>query len=216
MADDAVRTDPELWDTVKDEVTRGDKGGEPGEWSARKAQLAVHEYKKRGGGYDESGPAKEDTHLHEWTEEDWGTRSGEESGDSGERYLPKRVRMLLTEDEYERSTVKKRKDGRQGDQYSDQPRDVADKVAHIKEHGPTKAMLDERARELEIEGRSSMTKDELLDAIEAATDDDGRRPGGQASLEGKTRDELYAMAQDREIEGRSDMTKDELIDALSR
>jgi hypothetical protein len=42
---------------VKAEVTRGSKGGRPGEWSARKAQLAAHLYKARGGGY-EGAPAK--------------------------------------------------------------------------------------------------------------------------------------------------------------
>ena len=215
MAEHAKRTDPELWEQVKEDVTAGDKGGEPGQWSARKAQLAVSEYKKRGGGYDESGPSKDETHLHEWTEEDWGTRSGGDSGETGERYLPKKVRMLLTEDEYARSTAKKRADGEEGEQYSDQPDDVAEKVAAIKDGGPSKAMLDERARELEIDGRSTMTKDELLDAIEQATDDDGRAKGGRASLSAMTRDELYDLARERGIEGRSDMTKDELVEGLA-
>ena len=128
MSDDAKRTDPDLWEQVKAEVTEGSKGGEPGQWSARKAQMAVQEYKKRGGGYDESGPAKEDTHLHEWTKEDWGTKSGGESGETGERYLPLQVRMLLTEEEYDRSTTKKRKGA---EQFVDQPKDVAEKVATI-------------------------------------------------------------------------------------
>ena len=207
----AKKTDPELWERVKEEITEGDKGGEPGQWSARKAQMAVQEYKRRGGGYDD-GPAQEDTHLHEWTEEDWGTRSGDESGETGERYLPRRVLMLLTDDEYARTTRKKRA----GDeQFVDQPDDVAEKVAAIKDGGPTKAMLDERARDLGIEGRSSMSKDELLDAIEGATDENGRAKEGAAALRGKTKDELYEMAQARGVEGRSDMTKDELADALA-
>ena len=213
---DAKKTDPELWEAVKKEVTEGDKGGEPGQWSARKAQMAVQAYKRQGGGYDdEDGPSKSETSLHEWTEEDWGTRSGEESGETGERYLPRRVLMLLTDDEYERSTkAKKDADG----QYADQPDDVAEKVSRIKDGGPTKDMLEERARELEIEGRSSMTKDELLDAIEDATDENGRAKdegGDEGDLSDKTRDELYEMARDRDVEGRSDMTKDELKDALS-
>ena len=175
--------------------------------------MAVQEYKRRGGGYDdEDGPAKEETHLHEWTEEDWGTRSGEESGETGERYLPRRVLMLLTDDEYERTTSKKQGSD---DQYVDQPDDVAEKVAAIKDGGPTKAMLEERARDLEIEGRSSMSKDELLDAIEEATDENGRAKGDAASLRSMTKEELYEMAQEREIKGRSDMTKDELVSALS-
>ena len=211
----AKKTDPELWEEVKEEYKKSDKGGDKGEWSARKAQLAVQEYKKRGGGYEDDGPDQEDTDLHEWTEEDWGTKSGGESGETGERYLPKKVRMLLTEDEYQRSTKKKRSDSSDGDQFSDQPDDVKEKVAHIKENGPTKEMLEERARDLDIEGRSSMNKDELLDAIEEATDENGRAKGGKASLQSKAVDELRDMASDKDIEGRSGMNKDELVDALA-
>ena len=51
MAKTADKTDPKLWEKVKTDVTKGDKGGKPGQWSARKAQLAVNEYKHEGGGY---------------------------------------------------------------------------------------------------------------------------------------------------------------------
>ncbi|MBJ3762282.1 Rho termination factor N-terminal domain-containing protein [Maribius pontilimi] len=208
---DAKKTDPELWETVKDEIMQSDKGGDPGQWSARAAQMAVQEYKRRGGGYADDGPDQEDTDLHEWTEQDWGTKSGEEALETGERYLPRKVRMLLTEDEYARSTQVK-KDG--SGQYVDQPDDVKDKVSKIKADGPTKDMLMERAQDLDITGRSDMTKDELLDAIDKATDENGRGKGSKASLEAKTKDELYDMAQEHEIDGRSDMTKDELVEAL--
>ncbi len=100
----AEKTDPDLWEDVKEEITASDKGGEPGQWSARKAQLAVQEYKRRGGGYTDDSPKQEDTDLHQWTEEDWGTKSGAPSAQSGERYLPQKVRMLLTQNEYARST----------------------------------------------------------------------------------------------------------------
>ena len=52
MAATAKKTDPDLWERVKAEVMAGDKGGDPGEWSARKAQMAVQHYKAAGGGYD--------------------------------------------------------------------------------------------------------------------------------------------------------------------
>jgi len=42
-------TDPKLRDEVKEEIHKGDKGGQPGQWSARKAQMMAAEYKKRGG-----------------------------------------------------------------------------------------------------------------------------------------------------------------------
>lgn len=207
----ADRTRPELWDEVKREIAEGSKGGRPGQWSARKAQMAVQEYKRRGGGYDESGLAQDETDLHRWTEEDWGTRSGGESGKTGERYLPRDVRMLLTEDEYARSSRKKR-NGRT--QFVPQPRDVREKVAHIKKHGPTKQMLDARARDLGIDGRSKMDQDALLQAIREATDRNGRARGSAAAYGARSKSDLYDMARDRGIEGRSKMRKDELIKAL--
>lgn len=211
----AKKTNPELWEKVKQEYMDSDKGGEPGQWSARKAQLSVQEYKRRGGGYEDDGAEQEDTDLHQWTEEDWGTKSGEESGETGERYLPKKVRMLLTEDEYQRSTQKKKSDSHQRDeQFSEQPDDVREKVSKIKDGGPTKEMLMERARDLNISGRSSMSKDELLEAIEEATDENGRARDSKAGLNNLTKDELYEKAQDAEVEGRSSMNKDELVEAL--
>ena len=34
-----------------EKIKAGSKGGNPGQWSARKAQLLASEYKKKGGGY---------------------------------------------------------------------------------------------------------------------------------------------------------------------
>jgi hypothetical protein len=36
---------------IKDRVMAGSKGGKPGQWSARKAQLVAQQYEKAGGGY---------------------------------------------------------------------------------------------------------------------------------------------------------------------
>ncbi len=41
-------TDPALRERIKQEVLAGDKGGRPGQWSARKAQLVAHEYTAQG------------------------------------------------------------------------------------------------------------------------------------------------------------------------
>jgi len=64
----------------------------------------------------------------------------------------------------------------------------------------TKDELLEQARELHVEGRSSMTKEELAQAVDAE--------------ESVTKDELLERARDANIEGRSSMTKEELRDAL--
>jgi hypothetical protein len=38
-------------ETIFKRIKAGSKGGDPGEWSARKAQLMAKEYKAAGGGY---------------------------------------------------------------------------------------------------------------------------------------------------------------------
>ena len=44
-------TKPGMRKSLFNKIKAGTKGGDPGEWSARKAQLLANEYKKRGGGY---------------------------------------------------------------------------------------------------------------------------------------------------------------------
>jgi hypothetical protein len=44
-------TKPEMRKALFKKIKAGTKGGDPGEWSARKAQLLASEYKKAGGGY---------------------------------------------------------------------------------------------------------------------------------------------------------------------
>ncbi len=164
MSTTAKRNDPQLWERVKSAVTAGDKGGEKDQWSARKAQLAVAEYKKQGGGYE----GLKDAHnsLHEWTEEKWGTKSGEPSGKTHERYLPKSARDNLSKAEYDETTAKKRSDTKAGKQYSAQPKKIADKTQSAHDHR-TKAQLYAEAKKQGVPGRSSMGKAELLKALHA-------------------------------------------------
>jgi hypothetical protein len=44
-------TKPGMRKALFNKIKAGSKGGDPGEWSARKAQLLASEYKKAGGGY---------------------------------------------------------------------------------------------------------------------------------------------------------------------
>ncbi|MDX7953160.1 hypothetical protein P7D22_18515 [Lichenihabitans sp. Uapishka_5] len=170
MSSTAEKSDPELWNKIKEEVTASDKGGKAGQWSARKAQLATHEYKQEGGGY--KGEKSADNHLTEWTEENWGTKSGKDSGDTGERYLPEKAREALSPEDYARTTRKKRADTRKGQQHSAQPDDVAAKTAPYRDHhhpasreSASKAALYAEAKRRDIPGRSKMTRDALLKAL---------------------------------------------------
>lgn len=44
-------TKPGMRKRLFEKIKSGSKGGDPGQWSARKAQLLASEYKKAGGGY---------------------------------------------------------------------------------------------------------------------------------------------------------------------
>ena len=44
-------TQPGKRKALFNKIKAGSKGGDPGQWSARKAQLLANEYKKAGGGY---------------------------------------------------------------------------------------------------------------------------------------------------------------------
>ena len=44
-------TKPELRKRIFNRIKAGGKGGAPGQWSARKAQMLAQAYKKAGGGY---------------------------------------------------------------------------------------------------------------------------------------------------------------------
>ena len=171
MSKTAQRTDPKLWDKVKSKVTRSGKGGEPGQWSARKAQLAVQEYKKRGGDYLVKKSA--DNSLKHWSDEDWDTKSGCGCRRAGERYLPKKA-----DADYGKASSEKRAETKKGKQASGRPEGVADKTVQQRStsKSPTKTRrpdqnkdeLLKQARYLDIEGRSNMLKTELQEAIRLA------------------------------------------------
>jgi len=77
------RTDPLLWEVVKGLITAADTAGtKAGQWSARKAVEAVKLYKDLGGRY--KGPKKPNA-LTKWLDEDWRTKSGKPSSETGER-----------------------------------------------------------------------------------------------------------------------------------
>ncbi|KAJ5138145.1 uncharacterized protein N7443_009571 [Penicillium atrosanguineum] len=117
-------SDPKLRDEVKEEIHKGDKGGKPGQWSARKAQMMASEYKKRGGGYNttkEEGQDESQKHLDQWTKEDWQTKEGSgtarKSDGSEKRYLPKKAWEQMNDDEKEKSEEKKIKGSEKGKQF---------------------------------------------------------------------------------------------------
>lgn len=116
-----IYTDPELRESLKNEITAGDKGGKPGQWSARKAQMLAREYEKAGGGYVDDGKLSEaQEHLKEWTAEEWTTADGapaEQSDGTMRRYLPKEAWEKLSPEEKRATDQKKRQASKKGEQF---------------------------------------------------------------------------------------------------
>lgn len=67
--------------------------------------------------------------LKEWTKQEWTTKSGKPSSETGERYLPKKAIKALTDAEYAATTKAKREGKAKGKQFVAQPKSVAKKTA---------------------------------------------------------------------------------------
>ena len=74
------------------------------------------------------GLKKSQRSIREWEEQEWGTKSGKPSSETGERYLPKKAIAALSDSEYKATSDKKRKDTAAGKQHSPQT-EKARKVA---------------------------------------------------------------------------------------
>jgi hypothetical protein len=126
----AEYTDPELRQRLKEEIQAGDRGGRPGQWSARKAQLLVQEYERHGGGYIGERDERQ-RHLRQWEEEDWHAADGSADAGKGEhRYLPDAAWKLLTPKERE-ATERVKHEGREQFVANTDAAKAARKVMHL-------------------------------------------------------------------------------------
>ena len=66
--------------------------------------------------------------LRDWTKQEWRTKSGKKSSETGERYLPSAAIEALSDEEYAATTRAKRKGTKAGKQFVKQPKKVAEKV----------------------------------------------------------------------------------------
>lgn len=125
----AVKRDPAKWKATVARVKASSKGGDPGEWSARKAQIAVQQYKASGGGY--VGPKKADNSLSKWTGEKWRTSDGSPS-EGKKRYLPDKAWSALSSSEKAATNRAKAAGNRAGKQFVAQPKTVAQKASRFR------------------------------------------------------------------------------------
>jgi hypothetical protein len=90
-------TKPELRERIKQRIMAGSKGGAPGQWSARKAQMLAQAYKKAGGGYRSGGKSRRGSYTR--------------------RYLPAAAWSKLTPAQRAATNRKKIEGSRSGEQF---------------------------------------------------------------------------------------------------
>lgn len=181
-------TKPDLREEIKEDIQQSDKGGRPGQWSARKSQLLVQEYEKQGGSYKQDEKDDAARSLEEWQDQDWQTKEGNEKahqGDSTQRYLPKEVWERLSDEEKKEAERTKKKASKKGQQHvgwtpaikramreagysegSDRGSESSKSSSNLEDQ--SKSSLYDRACELQISGRSKMNKQELIENIQKA------------------------------------------------
>lgn len=121
----AKKSNPAKWKRIVAAVKAGSKGGRPGQWSARKAQIAVARYKKSGGGY--KGAKKKSNSLSKWSKQKWRTSDGKKSGGK-KRYLPDAAWKALSPSEKRATNRAKAAGNKKGKQFVKQPKRIAKKV----------------------------------------------------------------------------------------
>lgn len=70
--------------------------------------------------------------LKDWTAQEWRTKSGKRSSDTGERYLPKAAIESLSPQEYAATTRAKREGKAKGQQFVKQPAKIAKKTSRFR------------------------------------------------------------------------------------
>ncbi len=120
-------TDPALRERIKRRIVAGSKGGKPGQWSARKAQMIAAEYKAAGGGYRSGSRTEAQRSLRRWTGERWTTSDGRPAIRKGGtvRYLPQSAWESLTPAQKAATNRKKRAGSLAGQQFVQNTRAAA-------------------------------------------------------------------------------------------
>ena len=173
---DEKYTDPDLRARLKDEVQADDKGGKPGQWSARKAQLLKSAYEREGGGYLGEKDATQQ-HLTQWTREDWQTSDGSadartggpaEQGGASKRYLPEEAWDELSDAEKRATDAKKAEGSARGEQFVANTEAAKQAGKHAREHDDPGidgyADLDAKAA---VKAVGQLDEPGRLDAVEA-------------------------------------------------
>ena len=129
----AKKTNDKMWKSIVSSVKSGSAGGRPGQWSARKAQIATKRYKKKGGGY--KGAKSSSNSLSKWSKQKWDYVSkGDEKKPRAKRgrYLPESVRKSLSASQKAATNKRKRAASAKGKPRAKYTKRIAKKVRRAK------------------------------------------------------------------------------------
>ena len=205
-------TKPKLRQKIKEEIKKSSKGGKKGQWSARKSQLLVQEYEKKGGGYKGEKNDEQAKSLKEWTDQEWQTKNASgkaRSKGKTKRYLPKKVWDLLSEKDRKEAEKIKEEASKKGKQKVEWTPAIikAFKKAGFSDKEEKKKKLDfyKKAKELNIQGRSKMGEKQLEKALYGKLTKEYNQ---------KNKQDIYEEARKKNISNRSSMSKKQLIEKL--
>ena len=140
----AKYTKAALRERLKNKIMAGSKGGKPGQWSARKAQLLAAEYEKAGGGYTGS-KSKSQKRLKKWTKEKWRTsdkkpaiRKDSSGKTVTKRYLPDKAWKKLSAAEKAATNKKKTAGSKKGKQVVKNTKAAAKASRSVRKKSTTK------------------------------------------------------------------------------
>lgn len=110
--------DPALRERLKKKIMKESRGGPPGKWSARKAQLLATEYKAKFKGRKTSAykgkKSDKAKSLDKWSSQNWQTSNGQKKTTKEHpKYLPKKQWDRMTTVEKKKAdSVKRKKDAK--------------------------------------------------------------------------------------------------------
>ena len=140
----AKYTKAALRERLKNKIMAGSKGGKPGQWSARKAQLLAAEYEKAGGG-DTGSKSKSQKSLKKWTKEKWRTsdkkpaiRKDSSGKTVTKRYLPDKAWKKLSAAEKAATNKKKTAGSKKGKQVVKNTKAAAKASRSVRKKSTTK------------------------------------------------------------------------------
>ena len=96
---------------------------------SQKSPTLSKEVQREGGRLQMKAPQKS---LKDWGSQDWRTKSGKKSSETGERYLPAKAIKALTPAEYAATSKAKREATAKGKQFAKQPKKVAEKIKRFR------------------------------------------------------------------------------------